>query len=506
MANFMDMMKKSQMGRTEKGSLGYVTEGHKLVDLNFAIPSFRKEIDICLFEEALRENKNLALKWLLYLRDIRHGVGERKSFREFVYALIYIDFKLARKFIATVPIEEYGRWDDVVAIMWYVVKECPPEATVIAKDLFEKIKGQLETDKANMNSGKPVSLLAKWLPSENTSSKQTREIASFIRMSLGMNPRTYRKTLSALRKYIDVVERKMSANQWDKIDYEKVPSLAGLNYRDAFIKHDSDRYNAYVQSVNSGEKKINANAMFLHDIVRKYNAHGIFQKDDTLEVMWKAQNKVEGFSDTLVVHDGSGSMLDHIPNSGVTALDVADAITLYCAMNNEGAYKDKFVTFSSRAQVVDLGGVDSLHEKLSILHHYGDWSNTNVASVFNLVLRTAVKNNIRQEDMPKSILIISDMEFDEAEDCAANRDDTPIEVCKKHFAEHGYVLPKMIFWNVNSRTNLMPITQNENGVLLLSGFSKNLMDMVMSSEIDPYKALVKILNSGRYDCINDIVA
>lgn len=499
----MKNLEKNQKSYTENGAVGYVTTGSKLVDLNFAIPSFRNKIDEHLFKLALKDYERLTLKWLLYLRDIRQGVGERQSFREFVKLLVSVKPDLAKKFIEFVPIEEYGRWDDYIDILFAPsVQENEDIKRLIARKLFT----QLIYDCGSKKEGKAISLLAKWLPSENTSSPQTRARAKVIRNLFHMNSKNYRQFLSELRKYIDVVERKMSSNEWEKIEYKSVPSKANLLYARAFMSHDEDRRKAYLEALKSGEARINAQALFLHDIVHKYTNGYVWYSeikcDETLEQLWKAQNKPVGFSNTLVVRDGSGSMCGSIDNTSVTAHDVADAITLYCAENNEGEFKNKFITFSAKARVVDLSEEKTLRDKLACLSKHNDVSNTNIENVFNLILDTATKFRVPHEEMPKRVLIISDMEFD----CATSGrvDTTLFEEISERFREKGYTLPKLVFWNVCSRTNVIPLTQNEMGVILISGFSKNLMSMVMSSELDPHKALVEQLESDRYNVVDKI--
>lgn len=507
--SFMQAMEKNQKQLTENGAVGFVTEGHKLVDLNFAIPSFREKADTALFEQALNEDKILTLKWLLFLRDVRGGIGERKSFRDFMVYLAKAHEDVAVTLINGVNIAEYGRWDDILDIYFRV------KSKKVQLAIRSCVIGQFVDDMKNYKEGKPISLLVKWLPSVNASSAETVKRGHIVKKWFEFNSKEYRQVLSKLRKYIDIVERKMSANEWGSIDYSAVPSKANLNYSDAFMEHDEKRRNEYLESLKKGETKINAQAMFLHDIVHKYGLLGWYSSgkhkvDDTLEALWNAQEKVEGFENTLVVCDGSGSMTSPLGNgtsSNVTALEVACAISLYCAQNNSGEFKNKFITFSSRPRLVNVNS-DTLFGNLNIMRKYNECSDTNIEATFDLILNTAVKHNMAQEDMPKTVLIVSDMEFNMATGSGWSRvptvNEALFETIAKKFAKHGYVLPKLVFWNVNSRTNTIPLTENELGVILLSGFSKNLMQLVMSSELDPYKALVKQLNVPRYAVIDKV--
>ena len=512
---FSKYLEKDELKKTENGANAFNTSGSALVDLNFRVPSMRTHIDYTLFEKSLQEDTEHTLKWLLYLRDIKAGIGERKSFRNLCVYLSNKHEELFMKFLMA-HIENFGRFDDYVVVAKNTTSE------KIKRAIINMIINQLEEDAENMNNHKPISLLGKWMPSENSSSKETKALAKFMMKELDMTPKAYRKLLSKLRKYIDVVETHMSSNDWDSIDYTHVPSKANLVYSNAFYNHDEERRTQYLKDLKEGKTKINANSMFLYDIIHKYRGHDSFyfydrrlKKDDTLEELWKAQDKVEGFTDTLVVRDGSGSMTSYISNnSSVSAMDVGDAITIYATENNVGEYKNKFITFSSKPQFVDFTGCTSLVDKLNKLFDYNDCTNTNIEAVFDMVLNTAIKHKCTQEELPKQILIVSDLEWDDiANDryCYYRKDSTPkvnktlFEEISDRFKQSGYKMPKLVFWNVNSRTNTVPLQQNELGVILVSGFSKNIFDMVLSTELDPYKALINTLDSGRYDIIKEVL-
>ena len=322
--------------------------------------------------------------------------------------------------------------------------------------------------------------------------------------------------LSEMRKYIDVVERKMSAKQWDEINYETVPSRANLIYNNAFLRNDEERRREYLSKLEKGEARINSSVLFPHDIVHKYeNLDGWDNKvnpyDAALEGMWKAlPNTVNECDNTIVVADGSGSMECRVdPNSSVTALDVANALAIYFAERASGEFKDKYITFSSRPQLVDLSNARSLHNKINIALRHNECANTNIEATFDLILQTAINNHMSQEDMPKNVLIISDMEFDSAVDYMHKPNKTLFQTIANKYATHGYKLPRLIFWNVNSRTGTIPVKENELGVALVSGFSVNVVNMVMSNKLDPYECLLDVLNSERYlpikNAIEDIM-
>lgn len=492
---FVEKLKEElNVSVTENGAVGYATTGKNLLDMNFKISSYRNKSDqeiIVDFKKAWFEDKELALKFLFYVRDAREGAGERRLFR---VALKEIGDELDERVFDWIM--KYGRADDLFVLINNVK---------LGNEMLLYVKNQLIKDGEAMQKGKPCSLLAKWMPSENTSSDETKKLAKQIRKFLKLNSKEYRQMLSTLRKYLDVTERKLCANEWSEVDYEKVSSQANLKYNSAFLRHDEKRRREYLGKLEKGEAKINSSVLFPHDIVHKYGVNqgywgqNLKKKDQALEAMWKGlPDYVNGNSKILVVRDGSGSMTSSVGNTSITALDVATALSIYFSEKQEGEFKDKFITFSSNPKFIDLSNYDNLHDKLERCYHEDDCSNTDIEKTFDLVLKTAVDNHLEQKDIP-DLLIISDMEFDEARGYYARHDDTKLfQVIGEKFNRAGYNLPKLIFWNVNSRTGTIPVKQNDNGVILVSGFSPAVTKMVLSNELDPYKALLSILNSERY--------
>ena len=488
---------------TENGAVGYRTTGKELLDLNFAVTSLRSASEpeiVNKFTKAFFEDKELAVKWLFFARDIREGLGERRLFRVCFKALENLDEEAVIKFLPYVS--EYGRWDDLLVML-----EDDVSAEVGKKVLWLLLE-QLSHDEENMKAGRPISLLAKWMPSINCSSKQRKKLAKRLCKFWDMPEKQYRQSLSALRKYLNVVERKMCANEWSEIDYSAVPSKANLIYRNAFMEHDALRRQEYLDKLQKGEVKINSSVAFPHDIVNKYSkGHNEFWQlvidgeDATLEEMWKAlPDLVQGCGNTIVVADGSGSMMCKVdPKSQTTALDVANALAIYFAERSSGEFKDKYITFSERPQLVDLSQGETLKDKLNIAYTYNEIADTNIEATFDLILQTAINSNATQEDIPANVLILSDMEYNIA--VCGRPDKTLFQTIEQKFNEAGYKMPRLIFWNVNSRTNVIPVKENELGVALVSGFSVNVVKMVMSGKLDPYEVLVEQLMSPRYECI-----
>lgn len=403
-------------------------------------------------------------------------------------------------------VPEYGRWDDLID---FYFADLRPN---VRNAVFNVIRDQFESDLKNAGAGKPISLLAKWLPSLTTSSVETKKRAERIRAAFGYSPRTYRKKLSALRDYLNVTETRMSANKWQDIDYEKVPSRAAMNYRDAFDRHDQERYRKYLDDIKSGAAKINAGVLFPHDIVHTYyDGYMLEATDDTLEAQWKALPGLPNpDSRTLVVVDGSGSMGARIGRTSLSCEEVAQALGIYFAERLTGAFADHFITFSAHPQMVRLEHSLSLHDKLDLLSAYDECSNTNIEATFDLILKTAVQNGLTQEDLPTNVLIITDCEFD-TQTSAYNPNTHKYECPDKKlfdaiadkFARFGYKLPRLVFWNICSRTGTIPLAENDFGVALVSGFSPSIADMVMSGKLDPFECLRDKLMSDRYKPVLD---
>ena len=490
---------------TENGAVGYRTTGKALLDINFAVASMRKMSEqqiVDKFVKAFYEDKMFAVKWLIYIRDAREGVGERRLFRICMKYLAQQHLEIARAIIHLIP--EYGRWDDI----WCLLD------TDLKNDIIHYIKKQLLEDIDNMKNNKPISLLGKWLKSENCSSKESKRLAHIIREGLGLTPRQYRKILSALRSYLKVVETYMSKKEWSEIDYSTVPSRANLIYNSAFLRNDEERRRNYLSSLQKGETKINAGVLFPHDIVHKYTTsdvwgrHKLKSSDDiTLEELWKAlPDYVKGAGNTICVADGSGSMTSNVGTGNITALDVANALAIYFAERSSGQFKDTYITFSRRPRIVDLSKGKSLREKIEIALRYNEVADTNIEAVFDLILQTAINKNMTQDDLPQNILILSDMEFNS---CARSNhgrlNQKLFNVFADRYAEHGYKLPRLVFWNINSRTGTIPVKENDLGVALVSGFSPAIVKMVLSNNVDPFECLLEQINSERYQKVEDAI-
>lgn len=410
--NFMSAVKGTlndelNYSTTENGALGYRTTSKELLDLNFAVSSLRSASEqeiIGKFMRAFFEDKVTAMKWLFFARDVRGGLGERRLFRSVLSHMAENNPEYIIPLLNMVP--EYGRYDD----LWNLLD------TRLSGKVLAMIKTQLSQDVRDMRNQKSISLLAKWLPSANASAATTKRYAQKICKGLGMTERKYRKNLSMLRRYLDVVEVKMSEKNWGEIDYPAVPSRANLIYNNAFLRNDEARRREFLERVSHGDAKINAGTLFPHDIVNKYTFGGwsarVKEYDATLEELWKAlPDTVDGCGNTIVVADGSGSMTATVGSSNITALDVANALAIYFAERSSGQFKDTYITFSEHPQLVDLSNGTNLREKIQIALRHSEAANTNIEAVFDLILAAAKRDSMRQDDLPQNILIISDMEL-----------------------------------------------------------------------------------------------
>lgn len=490
------MVKEGNRTLTENGMEAVKSTESALVDLFGVIGALRSrssdEVER-LFAAAMSEDKLLAVKLAFYSRDIRGGLGERRVSKDIFKYLANVHPDIMKKNLCYVP--AFGRWDDL-----YVFVGTPVEDA-----MWELVKEQFERDLDGMSKGENVSLLGKWLKSVNTSSAESRELGRLTAKKLGLKEREYRKTLSALRKYIDVVEVKMSEGRWEDIDYSQVPSLAMKNYRNAFRNRDGARFEEFINKVATGEEKINASTLYPYNIIEGYGlntwgrSHISTYKnfDMVLEEQWKAlPNYVTGENNILIMADTSGSMEGRPLNTSV-------GLAIYFAERNKGEFKDLFLTFSSKPSLVKLKG-DTLYDKIKSVPAIVD--NTDIEAAFDLVLNTSIERNVPKEDMPKAIVIISDMEFDNIHANnkwdSDNVDWTFYGEMKERFEKSGYDMPNIVFWNVDSRNDVFHAFSDYRGVQMASGQSVAIFKQILNNlDKTPYEAMLEVLNRPEYDCI-----
>ena len=499
----------TNFGYTENGAVKHLTTRSALLDMFAMGAAMRKRSDediILMFRKAFAENPVYALKCLFYIRDVRGGQGERRFFRICMKDLAVQNTDAARRNLKYVP--EFGRWDDL-----YVFVGTPLEDAA-----FEIMKEQLALDV----QCKTPSLLAKWLKSENTSSKASRKLAQRTREYFGMTHKQYRKTLSILRERINVLERLMSAGKWDEIEFDKIPSKAGMIYKNAFARHDLERAKSekevqtYADFAKDTTKKVNAEVLNPVDIADRIFSHGYYSiPTETDRLMYQKywdclKDYYNGREENgIAVVDVSGSMTGQPMNAAVS-------MGAYIAERGKGPFANHFITFSGNPQLVKFEGVD-IYDKFMRARNASWAMNTNIEATFDLLLNTALANNCTQEEIPSAIYIFSDMEFDACATTGAidtsrhggygsriNRvtsvqANTLFEQIKIKWANHGYKLPRVIFWNLDCRQENIPAIGD--GFSFVSGFSMNMVEQILSGE-DGYSLMMKKLNTERYACIN----
>lgn len=479
---------------TENGAQAYRSTLDDLVNFFSVAGALRgraNEEVKALFIKAMAEDELLATKALFYTRDIRDGLGERKTFQTLLNYLGNNYPNIARKNIALVP--EFGRWDDLYCLL----------GTPVEKDMWTLLVKQFKQDLWNYRNDKPISLMAKWLPSTNASNKQTRELGELTAAKLGMNISKYRKTMAKFRKHLNVTEVDMCSNQWSNIDYPAVPSIAMKKYRNAFNRQDEYRFEQYLDKLKSGDTKINAGTLYPYNILEAYgistwgrNLATMNAYDEVLEQQWKAlPNLVETDDNILIMADTSGSMSGRPLNTSV-------GLAIYFAERNRGAFANHFITFSREPRLVELKGnslYDRMHSVPSIVE------NTNIEKAFDLVLNTAIDNQLVQEDMPKAIVIISDMEFDRIHENSRYGESVKwsfYEKMKYRYETAGYEIPNLVFWNVDSRNDVFHALSDYEGVQLASGQSVNTFKQILNGYgKTPYESVLEVLNRPTYDCI-----
>lgn len=456
--------------RTLNNMPAYSTTGHPLVDLFFSAGgsrNFEETRLVGLFSNALSAYPKESLILLFAIRDIRGGLGERRFFRVNLNYLAVTKPDLASKILYLVP--EYGRWDDLFAVF----------GTTVENKALNLIANALRAGDG---------LCAKWMPREGK--KGFKEYGIKIVNYMGLTKKQYRKLLVGCTK---VVETKMSKNLWGLIEYDKVPSTAFKNYSNAFKRHDEVRFNQFISKVESGQAVIHASVLFPHDLVKKYISNNNTARE--VNAQWSnIPDFINSEAKFLPVCDVSGSMFS---GRKIQPIMASVGLSIYLAERNKSAFKDIICTFSQKPSFIKVSG--SLTDKITQLVRAGWALNTNIESVFDLMLNQAIKYNVPKEDMPDYIIILSDMQFDL---CVKQPDNTAFEMIKSKYKHAGYKLPKVIFWNLNSYDNF-PVRYNENGVLLVSGYSPNIIKFLFGFINNPLEFIYKVINNERYNKVRE---
>lgn len=475
---------------TTNGDVAFKTTFNKNLDLFYSSTLYN---DDNTFYEAVKENPSLFLANLLYLRDIRGGLGKRQAFRD---AGVKLANEYPELFVQIVPhITDVGRWDDLIYFVDKVDK--------VTKELI-MLAITLQLSKDLDKQADKVSLLGKWLPSENASNKETIQLAKFLINELEVTPKEYRKILTYLRSKINLVENHLRKKDYESIDYSKLPGRALKKYRAAFERHDCDKFNKFVEKINLDKNAISSKVdnLYPHEIIHSLkkatslggHLGGLYESEATevkfLEGLWNNIDLPLSNKKTIVVRDGSYSMTDPLNGrSSANCLDVADALTLLFAKNLTGELKNHFITFSAEPSFIKVSG-ESLYEDLKTILRYDDALNTNIEEVYKLILEAS--RRLKEEDRIERVIIVSDMQFDSAQRYAYKYadeyfDNKPLstyEEVKNEYQRFGVKMPEVVFWNVGDFSTIpyASVEENYDNVKLVGGFSNHVLKSVIADE------------------------
>lgn len=488
--------------RTNNGAITYKSTMSKVYDLFAQGAAMRGASDddcIRLFANAYLEDHNLALKCLFWLRDIRGGAGERRFFR---LAIHWLAMTMPVEVVHLIPqIAEYGRYDDL-----FVLFNTPVESDMISyiEDVIWKNEDHL---------------VYKWMPSINASSPETKERGRKFATAFGLDERRYRKMLSEGRKACNLVETLMSQNRWNEIEFQKLPSRAGILYSKAFARRE-ETAQRYREFMSNKENKVNAGTLYPYDVVKKardvmgysyysYKNSVPLDNVDRLAANKYWENLTDYFNgatlNALCVCDTSGSMTDGY-NSNIAPIDVAISIALYCAERAKGPFQNHFISFSSRPQLIETTGVDFC-DKVYQIYRRNLCENTNIKATFDLILNTARKRHLSQDELPQNLIVISDMQFDYAGDFwgSGPQMHTLMESIENEWKYSGYKMPHLIYWNVNAASGGGNIPmKDKDGVTYVSGASPSIFTSILTGKTG-YQLMMETITSERYAPITSIV-
>lgn len=470
----------NQSGTTHNGMTTNLSSMNKCVDLFFMIGASRGKNIIPEFAAAMGENADVATRILQWTRDAREGAGERKQFRDLILYMVSKQPQSVGELLPKIPV--LGRWDDMLIFL----------GTAFEAQALDIIKTALVAGD---------SLCAKWMPRPTGKHKAA---ANTIRKALGLSPKAYRQLLANMSH---TVEQQMCAKQWNEIDFSKVPSVASARYQKAFGKNAAEKYGKFIDALEKGEVKINAGALYPYDVLKSVATGNARVADQ----QWLAlPNYMEGSNERILpVVDVSGSMGAPAGGSAsVTCMDVAISLGLYLAERQEGPFKDQFITFSEDPQMQKVTG--TLSQRIDQMRR-ADWGmSTNLESVFDLILRQARACSVQESQMPTKIIIFSDMEFN-----AAIRKETDaygwgrsrkaanppaMAMIEQQYAEAGFKMPQVVFWNLNARPGNVPVAADKSGAALVSGFSPSILTSLLGDDtFTPEGIMLKTVMVPRYD-------
>ena len=478
---------ESKIKTTENGAIAYKSLDNPVLTLFAQAGALRPrdEQEIReMFRQAYAYDSDLAIKMVFYIGDIRGGLGERRTFRICLNELA----KLNPHVVAAnlLNIAYYNRWDSLYDLI----------GTGCENDMWDFMRSQFVLDCVAHEKKEPCSLLAKWMKSVNASSEETKRLGRMTMKALGFaSEKHYRKALAQMRKYLDVVETKMSANDWENIKYAQVPSYAMKNYRNAFTKHDAVGFGKYMAEVQAGQSEIKASTLFPYDLAKVYTDafdwrnHCSIPEDSVIEAQWKALPNYLKDDNTNVICmvDVSGSMYGRPIASSI-------GLGIYFAQHNHGAFHNQFMTFTTNPHFITIEEGASLRSIVEDVYSKEVGYSTNLEAAFRALLRVAIAHDVSQEDMPKALIILSDNEIDKYKN---QRSVDFMTSMRQQYEARGYHLPKLIFFQVEARQSTFLTLSND--ALFISGQSAAAFKQVVDNiEGTSWDLVLNTLNSERY--------
>lgn len=466
-------------------------EDYKSVEKNRTVPDALAK----LLNEAWQVDNLYTMRLIFHLRDCRGGKGEKRLFRLCCLWLLQNHPEALELNMNQIP--EFGSIKDFFNIFL---------GTVYENNMLERVADQLKKDLGNLKNNEGVSLAAKYAPTENHAFDKKFHTVSKLCKLLNVTKVQYRKEyLVPLRSKLNIVEHYLCNNEWDKVCYSNVPSIANVMYRNAFIKHDGERYRQHCKDVTNDEAKINTGVLSSYQIVEQYmtlhhTGFGIKIKeyDETIEAQWNSfiTRVKENWSgvNILPIVDLSGSMFSN------KVAHIAIALGLVASnLNSSPEYNGKWITFSHAPVIETLNG-NTLHSQLESMSKSHIGLSTSLSSTFELLLNNAKSQSLAKEQMPQVLLILSDMQFNSIDNSASS---TNWDHINSLYANEGYTRPTIIFWNLHGSTIDFPVpSANIKNCILLSGFNDSLFNAISNGECpNPRKIVDEIINSERYSKI-----
>ena len=459
------MAMNAETGRTANGGVTNTTSFSKCLDLFNIIGSSRGKDLVPQFRSAMAENPEVALRILQWVRDCRGGAGEREVFRIILRYLVTVTPEAAIAILRKVP--ALGYWKDVIRL--YDVKEFRPT-------IHEMIAISLAA-----NDG----LCAKYMPRKGKEAAQ-------IRKALGLSAPEWRKLVVSMS---NTVEQKMCAKKWDDIDFGKIPSLAGARLQKAFMRNAEARYKEYIALLEKGEAKINASTLYPYDVLKSVRS-GIATVADQ---QWKAlPNYMEGTDERILpLIDVSGSMMCGSGITGMDCMHVAISLGLYMSERAPGPFKDHFMTFESRPKMMVVPQGSTLSQRYEHIRRAPWCGGTDIQKAFETLLDSAMQFKVPQDQMPTTIVILSDMEFNSSS--VRGREATAFRMIEDRYRRAGYKRPKLVFWNLNGRNGNNPVTMGEGGTAMVSGASPAILTSILGAkDFNPYNIMLEAVMKDKY--------